>query len=75
MNPYTFVISDNQLSTTSQGDLGAAYAVLKALEAGYSTGYGTHSAGAAYRYTLLNFPAGEVKKFAERLWSAKAVQA
>jgi len=75
MNPYQFVLDDNNLSTNSQGDLGGLYACLKALETGYSSGYGTHTPGNAYRYVVANFPAGEFKKYAQRMFSAKVVLA
>ena len=75
MNPYQFVLDDNNLTSNSQGDLGALFTALKVLATTYSSGYGTHSQGAAYRYALNNFPAGEFKKYAERLFSAKVVLA
>ena len=73
MNPYSFVLNNDQLSTTSQGDLGALYAVLVVLQAAYSSGYGTHTTGNAYRYVVANFPAGEFKKYVERIFAPKVV--
>ena len=69
MNPYSFVLNDSHLGPTSQGDLGALYAVLKVMADSYSSGYGSHTHGNAYRYVVANFPEGTFKSYVARIFS------